>query len=154
MDAAPSQRRPNAADMPDLFRMIAEGASLRKACVELGIHAPSTISFIDSDDRLREQYAHARAVQGDGYGAKVGEVAQAVLDGDVPPDVGRAAMDGFKWTAGRMAPKRWGDKVAHEVSGPDGGPIPFDLSRLPDERLAQLEDILTEAAAANEQPGP
>jgi hypothetical protein len=76
-------RRPVAADMPDLFLKIADGMSLRKASLELGLHHPSVLAFIDSDDRLRDQYAHARAVRGDDYGEKVGEVAQQVLDGEI-----------------------------------------------------------------------
>jgi hypothetical protein len=133
--------------MPDLFEAIAEGKSLRQACVDQGLDPPSTHRFIEADDRLRQQYAHARAVRGDALGTKVAEIAQLALDGEVAPDVARAAMDGFKWTAGRMAPKRWGDKVAHEHTGSDGGPIQtYDLSKLPKEKLQALEALLVTAA--------
>lgn len=143
------RRRPTSADMPLLFEMIAESKSLRSACEELGLDAPSTVRFIDADERLGQQYAHARAVRGDGYGEKVAVVAQQVLEGKVQPDVGRVAMDGFKWTAARMTPKRWGDKVAHEHSGPDGAPIQHvDLSRLSDEQLEQMKGLLTVAGGA------
>jgi hypothetical protein len=43
-------------------------------------------------------------------------------------------------------PKRYGDKVALEHTGKDGGPIETrDLSKLSDDKLATLEAILAEA---------
>jgi hypothetical protein len=33
------------------------------------------------------------------------------------------------------------DKTRHEHSGPDGGPIPFDLSKLSDKELEELERL-------------
>lgn len=32
-------------------------------------------------------------------------------------------VDARRWMIGKMAPKRYGDRAALEVSGPDGGPI-------------------------------
>ena len=32
-------------------------------------------------------------------------------------------IDSMKWIAGKIAPKIYGDKVALEVAGPDGGPV-------------------------------
>ena len=33
-------------------------------------------------------------------------------------------VDARKWLAARLAPKKWGDRLAHEHVGPDGRPIP------------------------------
>jgi len=35
----------------------------------------------------------------------------------------RLRIDARKWLASKLAPKKYGDKVAAELSGPDGGPI-------------------------------
>lgn len=32
-------------------------------------------------------------------------------------------VDTLKWTLARMAPKRYGDKITQEITGPDGGPL-------------------------------
>lgn len=143
----PEARRPVADDMPELMQRLGAGESLRGICADKGLHAPSVLAFIDADDRLGEQYARTRAIQGDGYGLKVADVAQDILDKKVAPDVGKAAMDGFKWTAARMASKRWGDKQQHEHTGANGGPIQMDLSRLSEEDLNALEMIAAKASA-------
>jgi hypothetical protein len=38
-------------------------------------------------------------------------------------DRSRLTVDSLKWYLCKLAPKKYGDKVAAEVSGPDGGPI-------------------------------
>ena len=57
----------------------------------------------------------------------------------------RLRVDTRKWAAGKMAPKRYGDKIQH--TGDGGGPIRVrpDLSKLTDEELDALERILGRA---------
>ena len=38
-------------------------------------------------------------------------------------DRSRLMVDAREWLASKLAPKKYGDKVSTEVSGPDGGPI-------------------------------
>lgn len=40
----------------------------------------------------------------------------------------RLRIDARKWLASKLAPKKSGDKLAAEVSGPDGGPIQQSLT--------------------------
>jgi hypothetical protein len=42
-----------------------------------------------------------------------------------PEDVQRArlAFDARRWFVGKLAPKKYGDRVHQEVSGPGGGPV-------------------------------
>ncbi len=58
----------------------------------------------------------------------------------------RLRVDTRKWAAGKLAPKRYGDKIQH--TGEGGGPIRVrpDLSKLTDEELNVLERILGRAA--------
>ena len=60
----------------------------------------------------------------------------------------RLRVDTRKWAAGKLAPKRYGDKVQH--TGDGGGPIRVrpDLSKLTDEELNVLERILGRATDA------
>lgn len=123
-------RRPTPEDFPRLFDLMAdELLSLRAACREMGLDPSSTSKAIKADEDLNAEYEMVREERGDGYGEKVNEIAAAML-GDKPydPKAARVAMDGYKWTAARMKPKAWGDRIAHEHSGPDGGPMQYDDS--------------------------
>jgi hypothetical protein len=35
----------------------------------------------------------------------------------------RLRVDARKWVAAKLLPKKYGDRIQQEVSGPDGGPI-------------------------------
>ncbi len=51
----------------------------------------------------------------------------------------RLRVDARKWALARMSPRRYGDRVATEISGPNGGPIQVeDPGRAIDEKLAAL----------------
>lgn len=140
-------RRPKPEDAPAIIEAIENGKSLRAACAEEGIHRGHMHALLRGDDRLWAQYVRARSLRGDDHGERVAEVVDQMESGEIEPDVGRAMIDGLKWSAGRMAPKLWGDKVAHEHTGADGGPIQtYDLSKLPDDKLKALEALLVEAA--------
>ena len=58
------------------------------------------------------------------------EKHQAVIDetqsGALPPDIARVVLGGLQWQAKVLAPRDYGDKLAAEHSGPDGGAIPFE----------------------------
>jgi len=59
------------------------------------------------------------------------EKHQAVIDetkaGILPPDIARVVLGGLQWQAKVLAPKDYGDKMATEHSGPNGGDIPFSV---------------------------
>jgi hypothetical protein len=42
----------------------------------------------------------------------------------------RLRVDARKWVAAKLLPKKYGDKVQQEVSGPDGGPIEVQTVRV------------------------
>ena len=58
----------------------------------------------------------------------------------------------------RTDPKRWGRRTSHELQGPEGGPIQLDeprtdLSRLSDDQLDQLDQLLREASPDERRSG-
>ena len=55
-------------------------------------------------------------MRGDHYGAKVAEIAARCEAGDIEPNAARVAIDGYKWTAARMAPKQWSEKRQLELN--------------------------------------
>jgi hypothetical protein len=63
----------------------------------------------------------------------------------------RLAFDARRWYAGKIAPKRWGDKVVNEHTGADGGPVQLQAmpTRLvPTQVAAGIKALLTKAEEA------
>lgn len=50
----------------------------------------------------------------------------------------RLQVDTRKWMLSKMLPKRFGDKVQQEVSGPDGGPVQIDATLSPSEAYKRM----------------
>jgi hypothetical protein len=110
---------------PETFDAICErlanGESLRSICRDDDM--PSLGAFfryVGADQSSAEQYARAREANGDFHGSSVAQIAADVVEGRIPPDVARVAMDAHKWTAGKLKPKVYGDKVIHGGEGPSG----------------------------------
>lgn len=145
-----TKRRPTADDFEPLFEMIGfEAMSLRAACEKLGLDAPSTIKAIRADEALNAAYDEAVELRGEYYGEKVAEVGLGALEGGeagkakYAPDQVRAAVDALKWSAARMARKRYGDRATVEHTGKDGGPIEVDETAA----AARIAAILAAAEA-------
>ena len=101
-----------------ILRCICDGMSLHSICKLEGVPTRETIhSWIRKDPDFRRRYDEAREERGNFYGEKVAELATAVLRGDIDYNNARVAGDLFKWTAARMSPKNFGDRmqVEHEV---------------------------------------
>ena len=120
------KRTPLLGDLPDVFALIRAGNSLRQACTKLGFdegrHAPRHRRR--RVGRPFQQYARARESNGSFYADQMKAVAAKTLLGTVKADAARVAIDVYKWTAARMHPKAFGDKVAVEATGKDGAPLP------------------------------
>lgn len=105
------QRRPTKEDLSRLMDMIWEGNSLRSACEKLGLHVPSTSTWLQSDEDRREQYVRARegraeALQEEGLTVTKAAAVGALVNGKkVDAGGARAYLDAIKWAAARMAPK-------------------------------------------------
>lgn len=69
------------------------------------------------------------------------------------PDViarNRLRVDTRKWYLAKLAPRRFGDKVVTEHTGPGGGPVQIaalDLKNLSDVELAQMQELLSRAGS-------
>jgi hypothetical protein len=126
---------------------IAEGESLRSICSDTDMPNKATVlrwvligetaqegSLLK---QFRDQYARAREIQAHLLGDEIIEIADTpmpgikteisdkgikTIEGDMI-DHRRLRVDTRKWYLCHVLPKLYGDKVAHEVSGPQGGPI-------------------------------
>lgn len=110
---------------------IADGVSLREACRKEG--RPSKTSFLrwlgePERGALRDQYARAREAQADHYADAIIDI----VDNDPDPTRARVRMDGRKWVASKLLPKKYGDKVLNEHAGPGGEPLTINV-RFPED---------------------
>lgn len=102
--------------------LIAEGKSVREIGEMKGLPAQPTIyKWLAAHPSFVEKYTRAREQQADVYSQEIVDIA----DNATPEDymVAKLRMDGRKWAASKLAPKKYGDKVQSELSGPGGGPI-------------------------------
>ncbi len=146
-----------------ICRRLAEGEPLRSICRDKAMPNKATVLRWLADKAkadFRDQYAHAREMQADALFDEALEIADETT-GDLTTDKdgkeivrheniqrSRLRVDTRKWAAGKLAPKRYGDKLQH--TGEGDGPIRVrpDLSKLTDEELDALDRILGRVADA------
>lgn len=131
---------------------IAEGGSLREVCGKPGLPSVTTFMRWLADERnetLRERYARARELQAEYMAEDILTIADEECttvradkhgtqdDGDGKTEVvfdstavqrNRLRVDARKWLLSKLAPKKYGDKVTQEHTGPNGGPAQFSLT--------------------------
>jgi len=120
-----------------ICEQLALGRSLRDICEdEKTPHIATVMRWLNVHSEFREQYARARELQAEYLIDEIVEIADDATN-DYMRDKdsagyrqngewlarSRLRVDTRKWAASKMAPKKYGDKSAHEFSGPDGGPI-------------------------------
>lgn len=117
---------------------LAEGESLRGICSNKDMPDKATVMrWLAANTEFRDQYARAREVQADFWAEQIIEISDTPMEGTrveegkdgsktVREDMlghRRLQVDTRKWLMARMAPKKYGDRLTQEVSGPAGGPI-------------------------------
>jgi hypothetical protein len=98
----------------EICGQIAEGKSLRKVCSAKKMPAISTVMKWLADDEhstFVEQYAHAREAAADALADDIQDISDGVLNKKYDPQAARVAMDGKKWIASKLKPKKYGDKL-------------------------------------------
>jgi hypothetical protein len=101
-------------------------------------HEITILRWMQRHDEFASKCARARETQADYVAGTLAELEQQTLDGVIAPDAARVVIGSRQWRAGRMAPKRWGDKqtIAHE------GALEVQHSGLtPESRLEKLKEL-------------
>jgi hypothetical protein len=123
---------------------IADGESVRKICLDPAMPAKSTLfKWLYEQKAFSDQYTRAREVQMETMAEEIIDIAddtsqdtKTIQKGDHEVEVMNAEwinrcrlqVDTRKWLMSKMAPKRYGDKVQTELSGPDGGPLQAQIT--------------------------
>lgn len=121
--ARPSEFSPETANL--ICERIADGESLRKICEDDEMPDRTTVRrWLSQNEAFRLQYAHAREEQADYYAERIVDDAMSASDASI----GRLRMDALKWAASKLAPKRYGDKVALTGGSEDDAPLKNELT--------------------------
>lgn len=140
---------------------LAGGESLRAICRDPDMPSRETVRLWregqrNADEAFAGRYARAQDEKADLYAEQVLVESRAALTAKSTHEVqARKLMaDNLKWTASRMLPRRWGDKVELEVGGRLGGaaiPISIDTSDLTSkDRLSKLARLAQEVLKETE----
>lgn len=112
----------------ELCERIGASESLRRICADDHMPDVSTVMrWLNREEEpflaFRKQYAHAREVQADTDADDIGDIGRKTLAGEYDPQAARVAIDALKWSAGKRAPKKYGDKMA--LTGGSEGDAPL-----------------------------
>jgi hypothetical protein len=142
---------------------IANGKPLRKLAKENGINISTIFHWLERPG-FYDKYAKARELQAEFFADQLqqiadekprietvtvtehGETKRTQLD-SAGIQRNRLRVDTRKWLASKFLPKKYGEHVKVEASGPNGQPLPgvnVNLSVLTDEQLEQLAQITTQ----------
>lgn len=154
---------------PELDALICErlaaGESLRSISKLAGMVPESTVRswVVDNKEGFSARYARARGIGLDVLAEELLAIADTPVEGlrSETSDAGvkliredmlghrRLQIDTRKWFLSKMAPKKYGDRTAMELTGADGGPIEINDT----ERAAKIAAILASAQARKEFDG-
>jgi len=96
--------------------LIAEGKSVAEICASPDMPSQQSVyTWLRNDEDFLERYARAREAQADKYFQEIIEIADAATPETV--NVARLRVDSRKFTVARLAPKKYGDHISHNVKG-------------------------------------
>lgn len=98
-----------------IVERIWQGVSLRSAAAEVGVKHNTFLDWADQSPTLSDQYARAMAERAGVHAERIERVVDQVANGELAPDQARVMVDALKWTASKLNPKRYGDRVQHDV---------------------------------------
>ena len=114
---------------------LARGRPLVKICGADDMPDVTTVyRWILAHEEFRLMYARAREDQADTMADEIIQIADDGINDTYEVEGGvkltdhdviarsRLRVDARKWVAAKLKPKKYGDRIAQEVSGPDGGP--------------------------------
>jgi hypothetical protein len=115
-----------------------DGESLKSICAADDMpHRSTVFRWIVANETFRDMYARAREEQAETMADEIVSIAdegetKVIVGGDGASMVvfdstavarNRLRVDARKWVAAKLKPRKYGDKLQTEISGPDGGPV-------------------------------
>lgn len=137
----PSKYTPEVAET--ILKGVSEGLSLRKVCEPDDMPSEATVRrwVIDDTEGFSAHYTRSRDIGLDCRADALVEAAKEAKDASL----GRLSFDADRWYLSKLAPKRYGDKIAHVGGDKDDAPIrsevAIDVTKLTREQLEVLASI-------------
>lgn len=111
---------------------LAGGESLVRICEDDGMpHRITVIRWTETNADFATKCARAREAQADFLHDDMASLEERTLSGQVDPQIARVVLSSKQWRAAKLAPKKYGDKVTQEHTGPDGGPVVNRIELVP-----------------------
>ncbi len=117
-----------------------DGMSLRSICSKDDMPPKTTVlRWLNQDgsNELVTTIARARGLQADAKFDQVDEILEDVRAGALNPQAANVMIRAIQWQTSKLNPKRYGDKVFQELSGPGSKPIEVISAEMSEERAAQ-----------------
>lgn len=121
----------------EILDRLSVGESLLSICKDKKMPDRSVVMrWTLSDEEFAAKYAQARESQAHSFVDQMKELAQSepainpasgALDSASVAHI-RNQVATLQWLAMKLAPKKYGDKIQQEVSGPDGAAIPVSIN--------------------------
>lgn len=133
--------------LAELFKLMGEGKSLRKAAKQLGHYPNTLLTWIDATEDRQLQYARAFITRADYLVEEMLDIADASendisIDGEGNEKVNndaiqraRLRVDTRKWFASKLSPKKYGDRVEQLIKADVNLRTKHELS---DDELASI----------------
>ena len=105
-----------------LCEHVASGDSMREAARKESVSESTVRLWRNVHEEFSAQYARAVTARAEVFFERGNEIAMSVTTGE-EAQIARVQLDWLKWSASKLGPKQYGDKVENYISGPAGGPI-------------------------------
>lgn len=148
MTGRPSDYRDGLAEL--ICERIADGESLKSICAEDSMPGRSTVfRWLATHETFRDMYAHAREEQAETLADEIVGISDEVCttvradkhgtrsdDDEGNTEVvfdatavarNRLRVDARKWVAAKLKPRKYGDRIQQEHTGPGGGPVAMEV---------------------------
>lgn len=130
----------------EICTRIAEGEPLSKICTDTDMPAYRTVLGWrvsgGVDGEFSHLYAHAREDAADFLADEIRVLAKRVERGELDPNAGRVSIDALKWSASKLKPRAYGDRL--ELAGQVAA-VPL-VDQAPDWLKAGIAERRTAAA--------
>ncbi len=148
--------RPNPLDegmAQKIAERLAGGESMREISADPNMPASNMIyQAMHSNEAFRSVIARGREAQQDAEIEKTIAIADAATPETV--HVAKLRIWARQWRAGKLASKKYGEKVTQEHTGADGGAIQVATPLCPSEVAARIGEMLAENEALVGLPPP
>jgi hypothetical protein len=108
---------------PDILNQINNGASLAKALSKSGMDYSTAKIHLKDNPELRQQYDEAVESRGDYLAEEIIAIADQEIPDQIDPKLASAwvtqqrnRIEARKWTASRLRPRVWGERMEVNVS--------------------------------------